>query len=483
MGQNFSSEPVIEKVTEREQDDTFNVAVSSCQGWRMTQEDNHSLMLELPGEHKAAFFAVFDGHGSARVSKHASESLWRHLVENEMYIKGNFKEALEQAFLTFDREVNDSYNAQLAGTTAVCLLVVNNVIYCANIGDSRGVASVNCRSMPLSYDHKPENPQELKRILAAGGYVLGNRVNGNLALSRAFGDFHYKGNDQLPPEQQIVSPCPDIKTLELNDDVDFLVLACDGIWDVLSSAEVVEFILFRLENQQEPGTICEQLTTRCLATDYELVIGCDNMTVLLICYTRGRSWAEYCTDIFNKNSIRMGMPSRKPHNLDPSASGPIGSPSENDEAKKDVVVDSQNSDDAGRLEGCQEESAETTDGASTDRCPLKDSSPVAPVDGDDDGHKKNDDDLSTEKKLDTENEHESECQQEPQNEISRDSGDSATCNKDGDNKDSDDQQQQHQQSGCKEETDEPKEEQTDSQSQKEEREAAKADQNLECETK
>lgn len=312
MGQHFSAEPVVEKETERDHNDTFNVAVSSCQGWRMSQEDNHSLMLELPGEQKAAFFAVYDGHGSAKVSKHASEGLWRHLVENEMFLKGNYKEALERSFLTFDREVNESYNAQLAGTTAVCLLIVNNTIYCANIGDSRGVACVNCECVPLSYDHKPENPQELKRILAAGGYVLGNRVNGNLALSRAFGDFHYKNNEDLPPEQQIVSPCPDVKTLELNDDVDFLVLACDGIWDVLSSEEVVEFVISRLEQSMEPGLICEQLTTRCLATDYELVIGCDNMTVLLICYTRGRSWVDFCTDIFNKNTRKLGVPRIRP---------------------------------------------------------------------------------------------------------------------------------------------------------------------------
>lgn len=329
MGHNFSSEPVVEKDTERDHNDTFNVAVSSCQGWRTSQEDNHTLMLDLPGHHKAAFFAVYDGHGSARVSKHASESLWQHLTGNEAYIKGSFKEALENSFLAFDREVNESYNAQLAGTTAVCVLIVDNVVYCANIGDSRAVASVNCQCFPLSYDHKPENPHELKRILAAGGYVLGNRVNGNLALSRAFGDFHYKGNVQLPADQQIVSPCPDVTDLELTDDVDFLVLACDGIWDVLSSEEVVEFVIARLEQEMEPGLICEELTTRCLATDYELVIGCDNMTVLLICYTRGRTWEEFCEDIHTKNATKPKQITRaKPdsttevnQNLDMSSMG------------------------------------------------------------------------------------------------------------------------------------------------------------------
>lgn len=333
MGQNFSSEPVIEKETERDNNDLFNVAVASCQGWRVSQEDNHSMMLDLPGEHKAAFFAVFDGHGSARVSKHASEDLWRHLVENENYLKGNYKEALEQAFLTFDHEVNESYNAQLAGTTAVCLLIVEDKIYCANIGDSRAVACINCECVPLSYDHKPENPQELKRILAAGGYVLGNRVNGNLALSRAFGDFHYKGNDSLPADQQIVSPFPDVKTIDLTDDVDFIVLACDGIWDVLSSEEVVEFIINRLESDMELGKICEQLTTRCLATDYELVIGCDNMTVMIVCHMRDRNWIQFTTDIFNKHSRGLRGPREKKlttHDFDQSDASnlnPEGEPS------------------------------------------------------------------------------------------------------------------------------------------------------------
>lgn len=526
MGQNFSSEPVVEKDTERDHNDTFNVAVSSCQGWRMSQEDNHSMILELPGEHKAAFFAVYDGHGSAKVSKHASESLWRHLTENELYAKGNFKEALEMAFLTFDREVNASYNAQLAGTTAICLLVVNNVIYCANIGDSRAVASVNCKCIPLSYDHKPENPQELKRILAAGGYVLGNRVNGNLALSRAFGDFHYKGNDQLPPEQQIVSPCPDVKTIELNDDVDFLVLACDGIWDVLTNEEVVEFVISRLEHQMEPGLICEQLTTRCLATDYELVIGCDNMTVLLVCYTRGRSWAEFCTDVFDKNSRRLGV-SRTPPSIDPTAypnpkfevpqfgqvrdeqlqneqneqddqqhqqqsqkhdkqeqqddeheqqqqSTEVAVSGETPAPNGSLVEDCEKHDDEQQassrtsmnttsLEECSKESKETTDGDTQCRSSI----PSVPSAAEDEGKVELDAGADHSAKA-----YDSEYKQEHKNET--DHADSAACNPDEHNKGSDELQ-----SDCKEEEreDEPEKEQSDS------NQDLNEEQNLECETK
>ena len=75
----------------------------------------------------------------------------------------------------------------------------------ANAGDSRAVASINGASMPLSYDHKPILKEEKERILAAGGWVEMNRVNGLLALSRALGDFMFKKNDCKKPEEQIVS--------------------------------------------------------------------------------------------------------------------------------------------------------------------------------------------------------------------------------------------------------------------------------------
>lgn len=92
-----------------------------------------------------------------------------------------------------------------AGSTAVTALVKNNVLYCANIGDSRAIASINGKVEALSQDHKPSNEHELKRIMAAGGWVDCNRVNGNLALSRAFGDFSFKRNEKKHPSDQIVT--------------------------------------------------------------------------------------------------------------------------------------------------------------------------------------------------------------------------------------------------------------------------------------
>lgn len=97
-----------------------------------------------------------------------------------------------------------------------------------NAGDSRSVLGIKGRAKPLSFDHKPQNEGEKARICAAGGFVDFGRVNGNLALSRAIGDFEFKKSADLPPEQQIVTAYPDVTVHEISDDDEFLVIACDG---------------------------------------------------------------------------------------------------------------------------------------------------------------------------------------------------------------------------------------------------------------
>jgi len=81
---------------------------------------------------------------------------------------------------------------------------------------------------PLSFDHKPENDLERKRIENAGGFVSDNRVNANLNLSRAFGDFTYKLDSKYAVDKQLVIPTPEIRSVETKN-VDFIILACDGI--------------------------------------------------------------------------------------------------------------------------------------------------------------------------------------------------------------------------------------------------------------
>ena len=172
---------------------------------------------------------------------------------------------------------------------------------CANAGDSRVILSkMDGSVVPLSEDHKPDNPGELARIEAGGGYVAEGRVCGNLSLSRAFGDFHYKQNVKKDYKNQLITVDPEIITVDRKpDEDDFLVLACDGIWDCLDNEECSQNLknnMLKSCDVDKPGVngapalnlsksvadmfdeiICEDPTVAKTTG-----IGADNMTCILV---------------------------------------------------------------------------------------------------------------------------------------------------------------------------------------------------------
>ncbi|XP_063916035.1 probable protein phosphatase 2C T23F11.1 [Zophobas morio] len=294
MGQTLS-EPVTAKNTACCQNASFQVGSSSMQGWRINMEDSHTHILSLPDDPDTAFFAVYDGHGGSKISEYAGKHLHKFVTNREEYKKGDVEEGMKQAFLEIDRVMLDeeSLKNEQSGSTAVAIIIKNNLLYCANVGDSRAVASVGGRAEPLSFDHKPYVKEEYDRILAAGGRVFDNRVNGNLALSRALGDFIFKRNEEKPPEEQIVTAYPEVQVHELTPDWEFVVVACDGIWDVMSNEEVVAYVRERIATGMEPEEICESLMMTCLAPDCVMAgLGCDNMTVVIIGLLQGESYKQ-----------------------------------------------------------------------------------------------------------------------------------------------------------------------------------------------
>jgi protein phosphatase 1G len=129
-------------------------------------------------------------------------------------------------------------------------MITKTEIICANAGDSRSVLSRKNKAKELSIDHKPDTPSEKRRIERANGFVEESRVNGMLALSRAIGDFEYKNNPILKPEDQIITAFPDISVEKITNDCDFIICACDGIWDCMTSQEAITYVTENLKKKK-----------------------------------------------------------------------------------------------------------------------------------------------------------------------------------------------------------------------------------------
>lgn len=265
------------------------------QGWRITMEDAKITYLS----DAFSLFGVFDGHGGHEVAQFVERHFVNTLETNSSFRKNDLEDALSENFIAMDKllltpagraEVKSLMNAEsagnesMAGCTANVVLVKDGNLVVANAGDSRAVLGRSGRAVELSEDHKPDLPGEKARILRAGGCVEDGRVMGNINLSRSLGDFEYKDARKAPAEQMI-SAVPDTRTVSLTSDDDFVILACDGIWDMLTSEQAVAFVYERL-NRMPLTQIVEEMLDRCLAPDIasHQGLGCDNMTAVIVAF-------------------------------------------------------------------------------------------------------------------------------------------------------------------------------------------------------
>lgn len=147
----------------------------------------------------------------------------------------------------------------------------------------------------MSFDHKPIHDVEMNRITEAGGFVnMFGRVNGNLNLSRSIGDLKYKQVPNIGPSAQMITAEPDIKQVTLNSDDEFIILACDGIWDCLTNEEAVKYVLDRIDTQS-PKEIGIEMLDSIISIDPRATqgIGGDNMTVMIVdLKPETRSWRK-----------------------------------------------------------------------------------------------------------------------------------------------------------------------------------------------
>ncbi|CCM03537.1 uncharacterized protein FIBRA_05671 [Fibroporia radiculosa] len=266
-------------------------------------EDAHTIALSLDQDQGESntFFAVYDGHGGYGASQFSGERVHQHLVATDAYRNKEYIAALKSAFLETDEDMRTSsnYRRDGSGCTAVAALVTTEgKLYVANAGDSRSVLSNKGEVVPLSFDHKPQNES-------------------NLALARALGDFDYKRNKELPPEAQIITADPEITERDITDDDEFFVVACDGIWDCLSSQQVIDVVRRLVARGKELQEICEEICELCLAPDTNggAGIGTDNMTILIVAMLHGRTIEEWYSWV--KQRVDKGYGYHTPQDLPP----------------------------------------------------------------------------------------------------------------------------------------------------------------------
>merc|ERR1712063_148824 len=206
-------------------------------------EDAHKYVDGFNDEPTTGFFGVYDGHGGVEAANFVEEHLHTNIASNMNKGLG-VTDAVVQAYKETDDQIGEA-NIQIAGTTVVTAIirVEDGVkkLYTANAGDARAVLARGGKGIRVTTDHKPTDPSEVKRIQQAGGFVILQRVNGVLAVSRSLGDRGMK---------ELVVGDPETRVTELTEEDTHLILACDGIWDVISDDASVE-IIQKHESMQE----------------------------------------------------------------------------------------------------------------------------------------------------------------------------------------------------------------------------------------
>ncbi|XP_040608956.1 integrin-linked kinase-associated serine/threonine phosphatase 2C isoform X2 [Mesocricetus auratus] len=239
--------------------------VAERKGEREEMQDAHVILNDITEEcrppssliTRVSYFAVFDGHGGIRASKFAAQNLHQNLIRkfpkgDVISVEKTVKRCLLDTFKHTDEEFLKQASSQKPawkdGSTATCVLAVDNILYIANLGDSRAILcryneeSQKHAALSLSKEHNPTQYEERMRIQKAGGNVRDGRVLGVLEVSRSIGDGQYKRCG--------VTSVPDIRRCQLTPNDRFILLACDGLFKVFTPEEAVNFILSCLEDDK-----------------------------------------------------------------------------------------------------------------------------------------------------------------------------------------------------------------------------------------
>ncbi|TKY55991.1 phosphatase 2C 76 [Spatholobus suberectus] len=252
----------------KSEDGRLSCGYSSFRGKRVTMEDFYDIKTLKIGGQSICLFGIFDGHGGSRAAEYLKEHLFDNLMKHPKFLT-DAKLAISETYQQTDADFLDSEKDTFRddGSTASTGVLVDNHLYVANVGDSRTIISKAGKAIALSEDHKPNRSDERKRIENAGGVVMWAgtwRVGGVLAMSRAFGNRMLK---------QFVVAEPEIQDQEIDEQIELLILASDGLWDVVQNDDAVSLA----RTEEEPEAAARKLTEAAFSRG-----SADNITCIVV---------------------------------------------------------------------------------------------------------------------------------------------------------------------------------------------------------
>lgn len=277
--------PSIENSNEYELTYQVGVAENKNSKFRRTMEDVHTYVKNFASRLDWGYFAIFDGHAGTQASKWCGSHL--HTIIESKILEDETKdvrEVLSDSFILVDQQINTQLSGNSGCTAATCVLrwelpeessedksnkamdlnQHRRKLYTANVGDSRIVLYRDGQAIRLTYDHKASDVFEMQRIEQAGGLIMKSRVNGMLAVTRSLGDKFFDG---------LVVSKPFTTCVEIMEGDQFLILACDGLWDVIEDQEACDMI----KDIKDPNEAAKILVRYALENGTT-----DNVTVMVV---------------------------------------------------------------------------------------------------------------------------------------------------------------------------------------------------------
>jgi serine/threonine protein phosphatase PrpC len=254
---------------------------NSQQGVRPTMEDavvlqdNFIVKNSKCTSENLALFAVFDGHGGNLCAAYCANNISKYLAK---YLAScdNVKDAIGQAIHELDEDVIRCAEDGSGSTCTFCLIDKSSYdIWIANVGDSRCILISKTNVQQMSVDHKPDNPKEKNRIEQADGWVSSGRVIGILAMSRSLGD-----RDLKSQKETLLVSTPSIMHHKLTENDMYVVVACDGLFDVYENNEVPIFV--NQVRNSNPNLSLDQVAQQLVTDAINVRESKDNVSVIIV---------------------------------------------------------------------------------------------------------------------------------------------------------------------------------------------------------